>query len=84
MDVFTCDFCGKSQDTLYEGWFRTAAAFNPYAAGTATAGVIQRCRVCRCCAQQAIATGQACATELPEGAQEGVVTDLYQQGGVYD
>lgn len=65
VDQFACEFCGKPQLELYEGWFRTAAAKNPYAAGTASAGVIQLRRACRSCAKLLIDSGMACAESLP-------------------
>lgn len=64
-DSFICDSCKASPDTLYEGWFRSAAALNPFAVGTASAGVIQYKRVCKCCLDAAIKSGLACAKEVP-------------------
>lgn len=62
---FRCDFCNQEQETLYEGWFRTSAAFNPCAEGTASAGLIQLRRVCHNCAKKAIDSGVACANKMP-------------------
>jgi hypothetical protein len=62
---FVCEFCRQEQKTLYEGWFRTAAAFNPYAKGTASAGLLQLRRACNRCAEEAVRNGVACATEVP-------------------
>jgi len=65
-DEFVCEFCNKPKNTLYDGWFRTPAAFNPFAAGTASAGLLQRRLVCRPCLAHAIETKVACATSLPD------------------
>ena len=63
---FVCEFCNQEQDTLYEGWFRSSAAFNPFAKGTASAGLIQLRRVCRDCANKAVKNGVACATKVEQ------------------
>jgi hypothetical protein len=63
---FACEFCGTIQNTLYEGWFRTPAAFNEFAQGTASAGLLQLRRVCKKCCQQAIKNMVAVAKELPQ------------------
>ena len=61
-----CDMCDTDDhETLYDGWFRHKAAFNAYARGTATAGLLQRLQVCKSCAELAISNGRACATQLP-------------------
>lgn len=45
-----CDFCGKEFDVLYQGWFSNSEKYNPWAKGTATAGLMQMARGCReCC-----------------------------------
>lgn len=62
---FVCEFCNQEKEILYEGWFRTAAAFNPYAKGTVSAGLLQFRRACRECADKAVANGVACATSVP-------------------
>lgn len=65
-----CDFCGEDRDVLYEGWFRTQAAFNPFAKGTASAGLLQLRRTCKECTQKAIDSGIACAKEFPKQRNE--------------
>jgi len=62
---FKCEFCGEEFDTLYEGWFRTVAATQPHAVGTASAGVIQNRRACKECLQKLIDTGMACTKSIP-------------------
>lgn len=48
--MWACDSCGTDQvDELYEGWFKTQAAYNPWLQGTATAGLLQRRLVCLDC-----------------------------------
>lgn len=50
MSKFACDSCGDDKvDELYAGWFKTKEAYNPWAQGTASAGLLQRRRVCRDC-----------------------------------
>lgn len=63
---FTCEFCLKEHDVLYEGWFYTLARLNPYAQGTVSAGMMQLRRACRRCTEAAIDIGLACATSIPE------------------
>jgi phosphoribosyl-AMP cyclohydrolase len=62
---FICDFCQYEVETLYEGWFRNSQAFNSWARGTASAGVIQLHSVCHDCLEEAISNGVACAIEMP-------------------
>jgi hypothetical protein len=69
IDQPKCSFCGKTTGDLYEGWFRTQAAFNPWAKGTVSAGVIQLRISCKGCLKRAIEMGVACATELPISAE---------------
>lgn len=68
MGEFNCEFCKKEHNVLYEGWFYTEAKFHPYAAGTASAGLIQLRKACYDCTQEAIASGVACAKEIPGGS----------------
>lgn len=56
-----CDFCNTEQHTLYEGWFRSIQSLNPFAKGTATAGLLQFHRVCKKCMNEAIDSKLACA-----------------------
>jgi len=60
-DNFTCDNCLEEEDTLYEGWYRTAAYTNPYAKGTATSSVIQHRRLCIRCLKLFISNNMCCA-----------------------
>lgn len=47
---FYCDYCSDDTvNTLYEGWFYTSAKYNVFAQGTASAGLLQRRRVCYKC-----------------------------------
>ena len=52
-DDFRCDDCYEEADTLYQGWFRNEQAYNPWAKGTATAGLIQQRRLCYDCVKRA-------------------------------
>lgn len=63
VNEFICDFCRKEQDVLYEGWFRTNAAFNPYAKGTASSGLLQLRRCCKICLKEAIKNNVSLASE---------------------
>lgn len=64
-DSLVCEFCGKVKDTLYEGWFRTHAAFNEFAQGTASAGLLQLRLACKDCLEEAILNKISLATEIP-------------------
>lgn len=66
---FRCEFCGEEQETLYEGWFRTDAAFNEFSKGTASAGVIQKKRACKACVEATINSGVALAKSIPDAEQ---------------
>lgn len=66
-----CDNCNEEKNTLYEGWFKTTAALNPFAVGTASASLIQHRRFCQSCTEQAIKLGLACAKELPNSNIKG-------------
>lgn len=46
---FKCDDCHKEVETLYQGWFRNVQSMNPWAKGTASAGVMQQKRLCYDC-----------------------------------
>jgi len=48
-----CEFCHVA-DADVEGWFYHSARKNPYAQGTADAGLLQRRVACNTCAQEAI------------------------------
>jgi len=61
-DDFVCDVCGSEEDTLYEGYFKSSAATNPWAAGTASAGLLQLKRVCEHCLEQ-LRPGSSAAEE---------------------
>lgn len=54
MNDFRCDFCDVEQDILYEAWFYTAQKNNPWAEGTASAGLMQFKRACKICVKEAI------------------------------
>lgn len=61
---FICDNCeDDTQNILYEGWFRTVAALNPFAKGTASAGLLQIRRLCEKCVKEFKERGLACATD---------------------
>lgn len=59
-----CEFCRKNVAQV-EGYFYTAAKNNPFAQGTAAAGLLQLRKACRSCAQRAIDSGMTPAKELP-------------------
>ena len=60
-----CEFCGTQEaDTYVEGWFYTAAKHNPYAKGTASAGLLQHRIVCKNCAEEAIKNGMTPAQKI--------------------
>lgn len=66
MSDFRCEFCHKEQDTLYEGWFYTKAKHDPFAQGTASAGLMQKRRACKECTELAILNKMTQATEIPD------------------
>jgi hypothetical protein len=50
IDDFCCDICGISSITeLYEGWTYTSERNNPYAKGTASAGLMVFRKMCESC-----------------------------------
>jgi hypothetical protein len=51
-DGLRCDECYDCCQTLYTGWFYTEARLNPFAVGTATAGLMQNRMVCGNCAEK--------------------------------
>ena len=65
-DRFTCSFCGEPQETMYEGWFYTEAKLNPFAQGTASAGLMQRRCGCKLCVNSAIDAGLSQASRIPD------------------
>jgi hypothetical protein len=54
---FRCEFCLRETNTLYEGWFYTDQKLNPWAEGTASAGLMQIRRGCKTCVNKAIELG---------------------------
>lgn len=60
-----CDSCSNEVYTLYEGWFYTNQRLNPFAVGTASAGLMQYKRVCRQCLQHAIDNKLTECKEIP-------------------
>ena len=54
-DDIRCEFCNTNKPlTFYEAWFYTEARNNPYASGTASAGLMQLRVACEECLQKAI------------------------------
>lgn len=49
---FKCDSCHQPTNTLYEGYFYATAKLNPFAQGTASAGLLQLRRLCKQCVDQ--------------------------------
>ena len=62
--MLKCEFC-KVSEAQVEGWFYTSAKNNPYAQGTAAAGLLQRRVACNHCANEAIKNGMTPAKEVP-------------------
>ena len=58
-----CEFCNKESDLLFEGWFYTQARNNPYARGTASAGLMQLRIACKDCVQKGIDAGMTQVTQ---------------------
>ncbi len=56
-DGLRCEFCGDCCVVLYEGWFYTSARLNPFAQGTADAGLLQKRHACKSCADRAKEVG---------------------------
>jgi len=59
-----CDFCREDCDVLYEGWFYTNQKLNPYAKGTASAGLMQRRVGCKTCVNKMIDLGLSKAEKI--------------------
>lgn len=54
-DDIHCEFCNTNKPyTFYEAWFYTEVRNNPYAKGTASAGLMQLRIACKECLQEAI------------------------------
>lgn len=56
-DGLRCEFCYDCCSDLFEGWFYTEARLNPWAKGTASAGLMQRRISCKKCADKAKEVG---------------------------
>lgn len=51
-EEFKCENCkDDTQDYLIEGWFYTEARLNPWAQGTASAGLMQQRILCSDCVE---------------------------------
>ena len=61
--IMKCEFCLK-RDAEVEGWFYTEARMNPYAQGTASAGIMQMRVACIKCANAAIESGMTPAKSI--------------------
>ena len=79
MSDFRCEFCGEEFNTLYEGWFRTIAATQPHAVGTASAGLLQLRVSCIGCLVKLIDNGMAMAKSIPEGLGKSCCTKTENQ-----
>ena len=51
MESLLCEFC-KTSEATKEGFFYSSAKFNPYAKGTASAGLKQRRVACNECVDE--------------------------------
>lgn len=61
-----CEFCKaslNSVETLYKAWFYTEAKNNPYAQGTASAGLTQLRIACKYCFNKMNNLGLTCKKE---------------------
>ena len=60
-----CEYCYLNPSEL-EGWFYAVDRNNEYAKGTTSYGLLQRKRVCKSCAEDAINKRMTPATEIEE------------------
>lgn len=65
MNTFTCENCHKEEDTLYELWVYSSQKNNPWAKGTASAGLLQKRVLCLECVRIAYDNGLTRLEERP-------------------